>query len=445
MCDCGDKGTSVSSDLEVWLNRWCALKKAIQDTLDSFNRELPKADKDQYWATTLRVSLESLRDFGQQQVCFFIDGFNSENLAESPDFRKEFALRRTLDQIAFDLTVMQQIRGQRVLGSELEREALETADKLAYKALRPAIEGELLANTAVLTYLQKAANVRVVPYAPVAFIGIPRTAIGAETTHDLLATVHEVGHYVFWHSKVKNGKETSLQAALRLRLPQEPAWRLAWLEEIFADVYGAVIAGPVLALGLQDVLFDNLNLLENDLQHPQPVIRPYIYSETLRQLRVFPDAAKELDGRWEKKLQKRALQSDFRPKILETDMFKDIQTYLQETIADILSILQPLSANRKDSVWSTDTDDLDNLYGDFKKSLEQPEPSSSEEVRTELVVSDTPPVPIAWHPGESRFRSLEFLQEAQNLGLKLPPGLWTRLLDVGGWSTSGPEGDGSPK
>ena len=58
-----------------------------------------------------------------------------------------------------------------------------------------------------LTYLQKSYETRVIPYAEVCLIGIPFTSV--RLTEDLLAIPHEVGHYVFWNSHLKdqNGQE----------------------------------------------------------------------------------------------------------------------------------------------------------------------------------------------------------------------------------------------
>ncbi|MCP4359646.1 MAG: hypothetical protein GY796_16695 [Chloroflexi bacterium] len=467
---CGNNFDELSPEFGIWLDRWFALEKAIDDTSYKLYQQAKSSTsngKVPPWAITLKTSLKSLKEFGKKQFCFLLDKFNSKHLAESPDFRKEFAFRRTLDQIAYDLTVMQQIRDQRLLGSDDEKVTLMLADNLAYKALEPAIKKNLLCKTTVLTYLQKAPNVRVVPYAPIAIIGVPRSAVidssdpTEEYRHnilDLLATVHEIGHYVYWHGRIgsietaEGCEGPSLQAALRLEFPEQPAWRLAWLEEIFADVYGVLIAGPIIAYGIQNIVFDNLDLLEDDNEHPQPVIRPFIYNETLRQLRLFNKAAKELENLWEKKLQKRGFLTEDRQEIVESEEFKEIRTYLQETIARILGILQPLTANRK--IWTSDTDNLKKsieAFKDFLRELDDrdappltPTLRSSDETELESAKQRSEPESLLWTPGKTNFKNLEFLEKAQGLGLKLPPGLWTRLLDAGGWSTAGPETGGNP-
>ena len=56
---------------------------------------------------------------------------------------------------------------------------------------------------------------------------------------------------------------------------------IQWQEEIFADIYGCLVAGPAIAKSFQDLLFDNYTLTESDGVHPIPLIRPYIYAKVL--------------------------------------------------------------------------------------------------------------------------------------------------------------------
>lgn len=459
MCDL--ERNLLGNDFQIWFDRWLSLKQAIDDTIQSFKRDpLKKArDEGERWIVILEMSLERLLVFAEDQFCFLLKGFKDETLAESPDFRKEYAFRRTLDQIAYDLTVMQQIRDQRFFGSKEEIKTLDKADKLAYKALEPAIQNNLLAKTTTtLTYLQKSTKVRVIPYAPVAFIGVPRTAVGYEsgegdeTERDLLAIAHEVGHYVFWHGKTTNakGKEVSLQALLRVGLPDDPSWRLNWLEEIFADVYGTIVAGPVLAKGFQEILFDSLNLLEDDHVHPIPVIRPFIYLATLEFLLVdFTTSRKKLKDLREESLKDRAYISEIRGiDVFDVEWEKE-ENYLRETVKYILTILtsssgglQPL--NNSSQIWSKNSDDFEELFvkfSQFLNGLNEFPPATNTANLEGMPDPANPTQQIKWEP----FKSLEFLKIAQEIGLKLPPGLWTRLLDAGGWSTAGPEDDGVPK
>jgi hypothetical protein len=52
---------------------------------------------------------------------------------------------------------------------------------------------------------------------------------------------------------------------------------------LFADVYGALIAGPVMALDFQDLALHNSceGFTTSDNDHPVPILRPDIYSKVL--------------------------------------------------------------------------------------------------------------------------------------------------------------------
>ncbi|MCB9122710.1 MAG: hypothetical protein H6640_23525 [Caldilineaceae bacterium] len=63
-----------------------------------------------------------------------------------------------------------------------------------------------------------------------------------------------------------------------------PAWLLAWQEEIFADIYSALVAGPVLRFGLQQIIQTGMraSLVNDDGDHPLDALRPEILHATLR-------------------------------------------------------------------------------------------------------------------------------------------------------------------
>ncbi|NJN55366.1 MAG: hypothetical protein HC804_11775 [Anaerolineae bacterium] len=163
----------------IWDSRWNALAEAIQVTL---TYTPPSGEVDRQ--NTIISLLRALKDFGDKQYRFFRNGFNSAQpwLMASTVFTAEYAVRQTLDQIAFDLVAIERARNQRIHGltSAAARAALIKADILAYQALKPAIAAKIIDNTSVLTYFQKAASVRVIPYANVALIGIPYTCIDAD-------------------------------------------------------------------------------------------------------------------------------------------------------------------------------------------------------------------------------------------------------------------------
>jgi hypothetical protein len=63
-------------------------------------------------------------------------------------------------------------------------------------------------------------------------------------------------------------------------------WFFRWIEEIFADVYGCLIAGPLIALDFQDLQLtvSKEQFTKDDGEHPAPVLRPYIYTRVLERL-----------------------------------------------------------------------------------------------------------------------------------------------------------------
>lgn len=65
-----------------------------------------------------------------------------------------------------------------------------------------------------------------------------------------------------------------------------PVWLQNWLEELFSDVYGCVVAGPISVLGLQGILADSDpdRLLEDNGHYPIPAIRPFIATQILREI-----------------------------------------------------------------------------------------------------------------------------------------------------------------
>jgi len=446
----------------IWQSRWQALDNTIADALK------PLQDRSEGWAITVRSTLECLRAFGEKQFRFFYDGFKESNLVDSPKYKAEYALRQTLDQIAYDLSVLQRAHSQRLpeLSSRRERDTLELADLLAYRALKPAIEAGMLYETAVITYFQKATYVRIVPYAPVAMIGIPYTCTGIfdangnfisdlkleEVTHtarDFLAIAHEAGHHLFWH-----GQQGKLRARLRSKLPTEPAYRQGWLEEIFADVYGAVVAGPILALDFQELLFDNVNLMADDGRHPVDVLRPFIYTETLRQITrqgVANDVPQKLDELWQDLMNERDKRDYFMPNGSQPHLsvsLKDARTTVEETIKLILEEIEPALSIAQDGRWSADDNPPNSAaYETFKQAKLEPDDQYKTFEAVATLIGDEVEVEgntLKWETGKPLVKWFQFLEGAKDIKLTLLPETWNTLLEGGGWAAGGPEGSTVP-
>lgn len=471
MTTAGGQLNPIQAEPAIWNGRWHALEQNMTDVLTPLNDKEEKAG----WEITLASTLACLRTFGKKQFCFFQNGFQNGRLMDSPRLKAEYAIRQTLDQVSFDLAVLHKVQSQRHpdLSTLRDRQTLQLADQLAYRALQPAIDAGLIYITTTLTYFQKAMHVRVIPYAPVALIGIPYTCTGiydadgqlvqnsddsTHTARDFLAIAHEVGHHLFWHGKQDN---IPLRSLLRSRLSARPAWRMGWLEEVFADVYGALIAGPVLALDFQELIYENSDLEEDDGEHPVGAIRPFVYTDTLAMIKdkhgepKYVNSAKELEKKWENARKKRDKMDSFHPKKAGPDAavsLDDARSHLHEVIEVILELLQPMEAVRQDEAWSADNPNPDiYLYQTFRDEvLTQPdgtpptfqsEPPGSGLEEVTLVDDNI----ITWEEGKPLVKWFSFFAEAQAHALTLLPETWSTLLEGSGWAAGGPEGDSDPK
>jgi len=198
---------------------------------------------------------------------------------------------------------------------------LKEMDELARECLEPLFPLEVAQVSK--TYLHKIYDITRFAFSEIPLLGAPFAALHLPETW--LAIPHEAGHYIFWNSTKTleefagfySSLETTMvkaleasQAELKLRgyfRRSGEVYRiwLAWLNEIFADIYGTLLAGPAVGWGIQSVLRARLGMrdlyhLHEDEDHPHPYLRPYIHITTLRQMAKFcagnsPDLATELE------------------------------------------------------------------------------------------------------------------------------------------------------
>lgn len=235
------------------------------------------------------------------------------------EYSRENALQTILEQIDCDMEVIQRARDQSspstmassVVASSrvFPSNPLDQADKLAMQALQPA-KGLLDANTTVLTYQRKSPGIRIIPYAKVALIGIPMTCLSTE--RDLLAIPHEIGHYLYRNGKPSSSQGKRIQELVNDKAGWGTKWYHHWLEEIFADIYGCLIAGPVIALSCQDnqLEYSRTGFVADDGEHPMPAVRPYIYLRVLEKHGPWKNACDVLRGQWNQKWNER---TDYQP------------------------------------------------------------------------------------------------------------------------------------
>lgn len=315
----------------VWRERWQALDGILYDLEEEYEKYTNTRTSFER-VKTLKSLTQNLREFASGQFHFFYDGFGVESsfkLAESKEYPPEFVFSTLLDQVSHDLEVIQRAGDQRKCGTPEMKETLRKADKLTMDAIQQAIKRELLdAQTTVLTYFQKAASIRVIPYAPVALIGIPYTCISVP--RDYLAIAHEVGHYVYRHRQGNRQYMPVDRSFTNIMLDEALAQYADWQEEMYADIYGALIAGPMIALSFQDLSLEHSGegFIKDDGDHPTPTLRPYLYNKVLHSrntsINKWSSFASKLDTRWnaildERNSDRKLLREKKKRLLLQTD------------------------------------------------------------------------------------------------------------------------------
>lgn len=295
----------MAVNYEIWDHRFDVLTTKMKKLHDDLGAASPdKVDR----LEDIRELVTCLRIYATGMYKFFrvgfetgldLDGSGIKKLITTNWYPQEHAFRSVINQGYEDLKLYEHIFKQRSSLGNIN--ALDVADRLAWDALQPALpqtEGDpeedfMPKDTTVLSYFHKFAQIRIIPYAPVALIGLPFSAL--KEPLDLLAIPHEVGHYVFRRSVIKTsyrdlktGQNVNYGRPLRnflsIKAKNQANYVKDWLEEIFADFYGCLIAGPIIALDFQDLQlqFSKKRFVMNDKEHPSPIIRPHIYNHILK-------------------------------------------------------------------------------------------------------------------------------------------------------------------
>ena len=260
---------------------------------------------------TLETLLACLQEFGQKQIDFFLALFQTPQVSAAlphPLYSPEYVFDVTQNQIGHDLDLFLRAGQQRVLPIAPQNQVaagfrftLQKADRIAWAGLEPAISNGLIAPATVFVCYEKSHSVRLIPYAPVALVGIPFGASGME--RDLATIVHEIGHYVASRriqltptdpctaagsiDSLAQRRPVFAQRRLLGAEPVQTAAALAlsgWEEEIFADVYACLVGGPMTGFTMLDAMrrLPATRWMEDDGEHPLPLLRPRIYAATMR-------------------------------------------------------------------------------------------------------------------------------------------------------------------
>jgi hypothetical protein len=440
----------------VWKRRFNSLNGRISALRTMIATNSDKIDR---YALFAKLA-DCLQQFAKAQFDFFADGFQDDTLQHSEEYPPDHVLAVTLQQISYDLEAIQWALEQRLNGDERTNEALEIGDRLAREALALGQANfSNLGQVAVVTYFQKFAEIRVIPYASVALIGLPITCIpdndGDRVARDFLATPHEIGHYVYWHAKIDNDKPL-YQHLIDEAAAREVTVAREWLEEIFADVYGCLVAGPVIAQSFQDLQMRvrQKNFYKDDGEHPTPYIRPDIYTKVLHE-KINAGWAEAVHERWKDLRAKR--DKDNPPQLTrkvsgQKKQPADLITLTNEQgdiqidpdankPVDIMIrlVLETLGTIITDNWWwqyasltGPPSGSSDLFYSAFRSHLESVLnlPPLSNDVGC-LPDNGQPSLQNKWHDDDWSPPVAETPTVAQ-------PG-WVKVLRAGGWATKGPQ------
>jgi hypothetical protein len=292
---------------------------------------------------------------------------------------------------------------------------------------------------------------------------------------DFLAIPHEVGHFVFWHGHLDiGGKEEIIANYFEDNTPRDAEWAYRWREELFADIYGSYVAGPLLALSFQDLHLQQAqtDFYKDDWDHPPAVLRPNVYTKGVHRA-GFRRWAELLNERWNGKSgsngkrherTERTPKSDKSPDNIDyTYEFRlkpnnptDVKTkaisldptdresplpvnklikFIVDNVIDRLGVINPV-----DNWWRRAIEDngtADSTVADLEKLLED-FPAKFEQFQFGQVLD--PGVPNKTKFTSAHYEVLKDRWEARSKKEVTDP-VWYRAFGAGGWTTEGPEGN----
>jgi len=166
-----------------------------------------------------------------------------------------------------------------------------------------------------VVYFEKLYGITRSIYAPeIPVISIPLTEYNTPDRWQALA--HEIGHHIYWNS-LDNLEEVeqlhinmyeSIKNEIRPKDHSFDPWG-NWLEEVFADVCGALFEGPRYLISCQEFAIEQTkkadDLAQNDNEHPSLYLRPRIVAQVIREIsesindEALQKALGDLDKRWD--------------------------------------------------------------------------------------------------------------------------------------------------
>ncbi len=469
-------------DLSIWKKRW----EAIDNAIGIIEARYKQGELGSLRFSTIADLLGNLREFASRQFHFFYDGFGARkvfDLHPIPQDDATFSMPKyvighdivdhvflvTMNQIAEDIAVIQRASEQRdrsALGLTLGRSsqqdiffALGETDRLALSVLRALRVFIPNGDTTAITYFHKSANVRVIPYMPVAMIGLPMTAVGINSRipdekdeeaskeeqtdssgviEDLLAIPHEVGHYLYWNGEIQGQKFYRLLAAL---LP--PAEVQHWVEEIFADVVSCLVGGPAVTRSFMELLLGSIGARFTSTSdvHPTPALRPYLYFKTLRRMGRL-EIADELQKVWEDNLKDRHIFPS--------------RTHLYAAYKVVDQVLTLVKPEEIEAEWCwSDAHSYTAIYDNFADhkrrilsdidiaDLDKPptgQPAGWQELAEDLAGNHSFPLNTEALPNNWLPIARESSTQVKSNPIGMSAELWLRIFEFNGWTTGEPHG-----
>lgn len=245
----------------------------------------------------LRALLEEFSAFAKEYI---------DLLQQTPDeiFIRRFALATGIQRLQQEWNILIRACEQRLgpdqndpHGFRANLQRAETYLSNYCKRWLPNEEPYLHITTPVV-YFEKLFGISRAIYKPeIPIISIPLSDYNDLTRWQALA--HELGHHVYWNALRLGYSEqvhTNLYEAVDKFVESKTQKRLwgAWVEEIFADVLGTLLAGPSYAISAQDLAADRVDELQalthHDYQHPCTYLRPLVSIQVLRDMAARSDS-----------------------------------------------------------------------------------------------------------------------------------------------------------
>ncbi len=298
-------------DKELWQARFDSTMSMLDIQIDlTSNATIPRSQ-------TICTTLRHLKAFGKAQFDFFIESIDKGRLQTLDQICKnsgsdedslpfpnigyhtpEMIMHITLNQIARDMSVLERAFMQRTgLRTQQRLEKIDklsqlVADRLPFNSQLRTASPFVRFEPVLLTYFQKDTGVRILPYAPVALVGLPMSSLNTDI--DLLAIPHEIAHFLYWHgvesiATSPDPAEASSDSSVAFYSSEfgpssscsSKDWQESkkWAEEVFCDVFSVVMAGPIAGWSMQQQEKTHVgeHFDHDRTPHPPAIVRPWIH------------------------------------------------------------------------------------------------------------------------------------------------------------------------